>query len=138
GHQHSRLAPADDDVVRRTYRLALVNDPAYARYFGTENVLAEKVTLLNRVNQIYNDDLAIRLMLVNGTEKLNLDTKAKAVEPNGPCGPRSCFPKRSLTSCSYDAIQSNDVALGQLIGAGKYDIGHIALGVAGGGVAGLG
>ena len=43
-----------DLVQRRTYRLALVTDPSYARYFGTENVLAEKVTLMNRVNQIYN------------------------------------------------------------------------------------
>ena len=50
-----------DAVKLRTYRLALITDPTYATYFGTANVLAEKVTLINRVNQVYNDDLAIRL-----------------------------------------------------------------------------
>ena len=69
---------------QRVYRLALITDPSYADYFGTENVLAEKVTLINRVNQIYNDDLAITMRLVNDTDKLNLDTTAKAPEPDGP------------------------------------------------------
>src|SRR5688500_10184795 len=54
-------------VVQRVYRLALTTDPSYADYFGTENVLAEKVTLINRVNQVYNDDLAITMRLVNDT-----------------------------------------------------------------------
>ena len=48
-------------VQRHYYRLALTSDPSYAAYFGTANVLAEKVTLINRVNQIYNDDLATEL-----------------------------------------------------------------------------
>ncbi len=139
-----RLAPAierrakSSDVSKRTYRLALLTDPSYARYFGTENVLAEKVTLINRVNQIYNDDFAIRLMLVNGTEKLNLDTKAKAVKRNGPCGTARCFEPYELETCSGGTLERNGAVLGQLIGAGKYDIGHVALGVNGGGIAGLG
>ena len=80
-----------DAVKLRTYRLALVTDPSYATYFGTDNVLAEKVTLINRVNEVYNDDLAVRLVLINDTDKLNLDTAAKATEPNGPCGGPACF-----------------------------------------------
>ena len=71
-------------VKQRIYRLALVTDPSYADYFGAENVLAEKVTLVNRVDQIYNDDLSIRMVLVNNTDDLNLDTVAKASGPNGP------------------------------------------------------
>ena len=54
-------------------------------------MLAEKVTLINRVNQIYNDDLAVELRLVDGTERLNLDTDAKATGADGPCGAAPCF-----------------------------------------------
>jgi len=56
--------PPAGEVVRRTYRLALLNDPTYAEYWGTENVLAAKVALVTRLNQIYNADLAIRFLLV--------------------------------------------------------------------------
>ncbi|UYM04024.1 M12 family metallo-peptidase [Solicola gregarius] len=138
-----RLAPAPrsraaGEVEMRTYRLALVNDPSYARYFGTENVLAEKTTLINRVNHVYNDDLAIRLVLANGSDKLNLDTMAKATKPNGPCGSQRCFHPVDLETCGGGTLDRNGVVIGQLIGARNYDVGHIALGVSGGGVAGLG
>ena len=86
-----RSTAAGEPVQRHFYRLALTSDPSYAAYFGTDNVLAEKVTLINRVNQIYNDDLATELRLVNGTDKLNLDTDAKATGANGPCGVAPCF-----------------------------------------------
>lgn len=127
------------EVSLRTYRLALVTDPSYATYFGTENVLAEKVTLMNRVNQLYNDDLAVRMVLINDTDKLNLDTAAKATEANGPCGSAPCFPPSTLANgCTGALLNRNRVVLGQLVGASAYDVGHIALGVNGGGVAGLG
>ena len=126
------------EVSLRTFRLALVTDQAYAAYFGSANVLSEKVTLINRVNQIYNDDLGVRMLLVNGTEKLNLDTDAKAIGANGPCGSAGCFTPSDLTSCSGILLNRNRVVLGQLIGASNYDIGHIALGKDGGGLAGIG
>ncbi|RYB90346.1 hypothetical protein EUA06_13325 [Nocardioides glacieisoli] len=126
------------EVSLRTYRLALVTDPSYAAYFGTQNVLAEKVTLMNRVNQIYNDDLAIRMVLIDETDKLNLDTAAKATEANGPCGSAACFTTAQITSCGGSTLNRNRIVLGQLVGASSYDVGHIALGVNGGGVAGLG
>ena len=84
-HLGTSLAEAPGtEVSLRTYRLALVTDPSYAGHFGTQNVLAEKVTLMNRVNHIYNDDLAVRMLLIDDTDKLNLDTAAKATEANGP------------------------------------------------------
>ncbi|WP_210503561.1 M12 family metallo-peptidase [Nocardioides xinjiangensis] len=127
------------EVSLRTYRLALVTDPSYATYFGTENVLAEKVTLMNRVNQIYNDDMAIRMLLIDETDKLNLDTPAKATEPNGPCGAQPCFTVAQFEAgCTGALLNRNRIVLGQLVGASAYDVGHIALGVNGGGVAGLG
>ena len=141
---------ASKRVVQRVYRLALTSDPSYAAYFGTENVLAEKVTLINRVNQIYNDDLAITMRLVNDTDKLNLDTTAKALGPDGPCGAHACFDQvanpsdppadqySQLDFCDIGTLGRNRTVLGQLIGASNYDVGHIGLGVNGGGVAFLG
>ncbi len=131
-------AGAGQSVVARTYRLALISDPSYANYFGTENVLAEKVTLMNRVNQIYNDDLAIELELIDGTDKLNFDTAAKTTEANGPCGASACYTAAQVSTCSGSLLTRNRFVLGQLIGADNYDVGHIALGLNGGGIAGLG
>ena len=132
--------PAQGDaVLRRTFRLALLTDPSYARYFGTENVLAEKVTLMNRVNQIYNDDLAIRLLLIDETDRLNIDSDEKAFGPDGGCGSAGCFtPNQFASGCTGGLLNRNRIALGQLVGASAYDIGHVALGINGGGVAGLG
>ena len=147
GQRRASRAAAGPTVTQRVYRLALLNDPSYAAYFGTENVLAEKVSLMNRVNQVYDDDLATRLVLVDGTDKLNLDTVGKATGPNGPCGAHSCYTQDptsptyvegQLSYCSVGTLQRNQIVLGQLIGASNYDLGHIALGTDGGGVAGLG
>jgi len=126
-------------VQRRTFRLALVTDQSYAAYFGTANVTAEKATLINRVNQVYNDDLAIEMVLVNGTDRLNLDTDAKATGPDGPCGANPCYDQADLDDgCTGTLLDRNEFVLGQIIGADKFDIGHIGLGINGGGIAGLG
>ncbi|MGI5238887.1 M12 family metallo-peptidase [Dactylosporangium sp. CA-139066] len=130
--------PTGPQVTLRTYRLALVTDPSYAAFFGADNVTAAKVTLINRVTQVYEDETAIRLILVNDTDKINLNTPALATEPNGPCGAAACFTTAQLASCGSGTLSRNRIVLGQLIGASNYDIGHIGLGVNGGGVASLG
>ncbi|WP_329100411.1 M12 family metallo-peptidase [Micromonospora sp. NBC_01699] len=131
-------AEAGPTVTLRTYRLALVTDPSYATFFGPENVTAAKVTLVNRVTQVYEDETAIRLVLVDETDRTNLNTAALATEPNGPCGTAACFTPAQIASCGSGTLSRNQIVLGQLIGAGNYDVGHIGLGVNGGGVAGLG
>ncbi len=102
---------------------------------------------MNRVNQLYNDDAAIKMILVNGTDKLNFDTIEKATGPDGPCGAHSCYTldpdspdyvEGQLSYCDVGTLQRNQIVLGQLIGAANYDLGHIALGTNGGGIAGLG
>ena len=137
-------AAAGGPVTQRVYRLALTSDPSYASYFGSANVLSEKVTLINRVNQIYNDDMAIKMVLVDATDSLNLDTRAKATGPNGPCGAHACFDAATpisdsqLAYCDVPGLDRNRTVLGQLVGASNYDVGHLALGVNGGGIAFLG
>ena len=128
--------PPTGDVLR-TYRLALITDPGYATFFGgSANVTAAKVTLMNRVDQVYEDDLSIRMVLVANNDLLNLDTWAQAIGPNGPCGAAACFTQSQVTGCS--STTRARFVIGQIIGASNYDIGHLALGQPGGGVANLG
>lgn len=123
----------------RTYRLALVTDPSYATYFGgSANVTAAKVTLINRVTQVYEDETAIRLMLINNTDALNLDTAAQMTGANGPCGGAACFTTAQAATCGSGTLSRNRIVAGLLAGAGNFDVGHIALGLNGGGIASLG
>ena len=103
-------------------------------------VLAAKTTMINRVNEVYNDDLAIKFTLVPApTPKLNLDTDAEATGPDGPCGASACFTARpARRRAAAPPWTRNNFVLGQLVGADTFDIGHIGLGVNGGGIAGLG
>jgi hypothetical protein len=127
---------ATGDQVR-SYRLALITDPGYATYFGgPANVTAAKVTLINRVDQLYEEDISIRLVLIASNDLLNLDTWADATGPNGPCGAAGCFTQSQVTGCS--SLTRIRIVIGQIIGASNYDIGHLALGQPGGGVANLG
>jgi hypothetical protein len=126
-------------VTLRTYRLALLSDPTYANYFGgPANVTAAKVTLVNRVNQIYEDETAIRMILVGSNDLINLDTPAQMTGPNGPCGSSPCYTPAQATSCGGATLTRTRIVIGQLIGASNYDVGHIGLGNPGGGVASLG
>ncbi|HEX7255672.1 MAG TPA: M12 family metallo-peptidase [Gaiellaceae bacterium] len=121
----------------RTYRLAMITDPGYSAFFGgPANVTAAKVALMNRVNQIYEDDLTIRLQLIASNDLLNLNTWTDAIGPNGPCGAAGCFTQSQVTGCS--GLGRNRIVIGQIVGASNYDIGHLALGQPGGGIANLG
>jgi hypothetical protein len=121
----------------RTYRLAMITDPGYAAFFGgSANVTAAKVALMNRVSQVYEDDLTIRLQLIADNDLLNLDTWDAATAPNGSCGAAACFTQSQVTGCS--STTRARYVIGQIIGASNYDIGHLALGQPGGGVANLG
>jgi hypothetical protein len=133
-------AAASSGGQLRTYRLALVTDPSYAAYFGGNpaSVTAAKVSLMNRVTQVYEDETAIRLVLINGTEALNLDTAAKMTGANGPCGGSACFTTAQAATCGSSTLTRNRVVAGLLAGAGSFDIGHIGLGLNGGGIASLG
>ena len=122
----------------RTYRLALLTDPAYATYFGgPANVTAAKVALINRVTQVYQDETSIKLMLIAGNDALNLSTAAQFSGANGPCSGTACYPTASV-SCSGATLTRTRQVIGLLVGASSFDIGHIAVGAGGGGVASLG
>ena len=123
----------------RIYRLALVTDPGYSNYWGGPgNVTAAKVQLMNRVNMAYENDFSYRLDLIANNNLLNLDTYAQAIGRNGPCGNAACFSLANISSCSSLGVIGPAIARILPGGASAYDIGHLALGAPGGGVAGLG
>lgn len=129
--------PVGDQL--RTYRLALLTDPGYATYFGgAANVTPAKVTLINRVTQLYEDDLSIRMVLIANNDLLNLNTAAQMTTANGPCGGAACFTAAQSTTCGSSTLTRNRQVIGLIVGAGAFDIGHIALGQPGGGIASLG
>ena len=138
----SALRPGPgDDVPLRTYRLALINDQTYANFFGGSDaqVLAAKTALMARVNQIYRQDLGITMTLIPQTDALNLNTDAKAINPGGPCGGPACYTTGQLGGCADSTLTQTTIALGQIVGAHNYDIGHLALGApSGGGLAAAG
>ncbi|MCW2998383.1 MAG: hypothetical protein JWN65_1932 [Solirubrobacterales bacterium] len=128
---------AGEAVRLRTYRLALLSDPTYATAAGGLTTAA-KTVLMNRVNQLYESDFAIRMVLIAGNDALNLDTAALATGANGPCGAEACFTDPQLSWCDVGTLERNRIVTGLLAGARNYDIGHVLLGTNGGGVAGLG
>lgn len=136
------LARAGEDpgaaVQVRTYRLALLSDPSYAAAVApsavTEaesdtQVLAAKQALVDRLNQVYGAELAIRFTLAPGSVNLNLRNAAEATTANGPCGTQPCFSTDQLAAgCTDDLMSRTRNVVGQLLGARNYEIGHLLLG----------
>ena len=96
---------------------------------GRRRRRARKTTLVNRVNQIYDDDLAIALQLVAGNDSLNFSTVGGVHDRR--LHERHLRLGRRLTQ-NHDAINN-------VIGNANYDIGHLVTRARnGGGIAGLG
>jgi hypothetical protein len=114
--QHSKVV----EII--TYRIAISTTAEYSTFHGgtKESSLAALVTMLNRVNEVYQRDLAITLELVaNNDSIIFIDAET---DP--------------FTNTDED-IDLNVEVVNSAIGADNYDIGHI-VGTGGGGIAGLG
>ena len=109
----------------RTYRLACATSMQYSLYHSAgvptvPEVMAALVTMVNRVSGIYENELAIRMVLVANNDQI-------IATPTNP-GPYTDTP---------GDIELNPAYCDQKIGAANYDIGHVVT-VGSGGVAGLG
>jgi hypothetical protein len=112
-------------VSLRTYRLALACTAEYAQYFGgtIPNVMASFVTAVNRLNVVFERELAIRLVLVaNNDQIVFLDPDTDPYN----------------NSNLNQMLGQNQTALNNIIGVDNYDIGHVFSTNSGGGIAGLG
>lgn len=136
------FAPAAPEVTSgtqlRTYRMALAATNEYAVAVGTNTVagaLAAQVLIMNRVNGVYERDLAIRMVIVGNN---NLIVYAGNNLTCGPGSNEACTTANDpYTNSSGSAmLPENQTKVDAVIGSANYDIGHV-FSTGGGGVATL-
>ena len=113
-----KSAPTGDQI--RTYRLALSTTGEYSQKFGGNKaaVLEEMLTLINRINQILLNDLAIQFELVDSQNVIYTDAASDPFTNND----------------AASDIETNQSTLDAVLGSANYDIGHL-LSTNGGGLA---
>lgn len=117
-------APAGSGPTLYTYRLACAATGEYTAFHGgTVGLgLAAVVTTINRVDGIYETELAIRLILVANNNLLIYTNAGSDPYSNGSPG---------------TLLDQNQNNLDAVIGNANYDVGHV-FGTGGGGLAALG
>jgi len=115
------------DCLFRSYRLAIATTGEYSNFFGAFNagqsalVLSQVVTAVNRINEVYETDLTVRLILIANTNAIFY------YDPAGdPYSGAACV-----------QLGQNQTTITNVIGSANYDIGHV-FSVGSGGCAGLG
>lgn len=108
----------------RTYRMALAATAEYTIFHGgtVAGALAAEVTTMNRVNGVYERDMAITMSIVANNNLLIYTNTGTDPYTNGNAGAM---------------IGQNQTNVDNVIGSGNYDIGHV-FGTNSGGLAGLG
>ncbi|NJL76385.1 MAG: hypothetical protein HC892_16560 [Saprospiraceae bacterium] len=115
------------DCQLRTYRLAVATTGEYSNYFGATSaeqsnlVFNEVNTAINRVNEVYERDLGVRLVLIANTNSV--------FYYNAATDPYDNFSGSTM-------LGQNQTTLDNVIGTNNYDIGHV-FSTGGGGIATL-
>ena len=106
----------------RTYRLAMAATGEYTTFYGgtVDGALGGIVTTMNRVNGIYEREVAVRMVLVANNDLI--------IYTNAGTDP--------YANTSGD-LNANQTTIDTVIGSANYDVGHL-VGTGGGGVAQLG
>ena len=119
-------------VTLRTYRLAVAATNEYAVAFGGNTVagtLASQVVVMNRVNGIFEREIAVRMIIVNNNNLLlyagdNLSCGGACTAANDPY----------TNNSGRTMLTENQAKVDAVIGTANYDIGHV-FSTLGGGVA---
>lgn len=112
------------DCSKRTYRIAIAATGEYTAFHGGTIALAQaaQVTTMNRVNGVYERELAVRMNIVANNNLLIYTNASTDPYTNGTPG---------------TMITQNQNNVTAVIGSANYDIGHV-FGTNSGGLAGLG
>lgn len=113
----------------RTYRLAMAANYEYTQFHSgplpalpsKAAALAAIVVTMNRVNGIYERDVAVNMVLIDNEEMIIFDTPADPY----------------VNEDGLQMLAANPGVLDAAIGSANYDIGHV-FSTGGGGIAGLG
>ena len=116
--------PGQSGDVLRTYRAAIAVTGEYTNFHGgtVQDAMAAINTTLNRVNQVYEREASIRLILIDNNDELVYTNSSSDPYSNGNAG------------AMIDQNQNN---IDDVIGNSNYDIGHV-FGTNSGGLASLG
>jgi hypothetical protein len=119
----------------RTYRLALASTNEYTVAVGGNTILgalAAKVLIMNRVNGVYERDVAIRMVMIANNDVITY------AGDNLSCGGVACTSANDpyTNSNGSTMLGQNTTNLNAVITAANYDIGHV-FSTGGGGVATL-
>lgn len=101
-------ARAGEDL--KTYDIAIAATGEYTKYHGGSKTtaLSAITTTINRMNEIYQRDLSIKLRLVSGVTTIYTDA---ATDP--------------YSSSTSTMLKENQTALDNMIGNENYDVGHV-------------
>ncbi len=116
----------------RTYRLALAATNEYAVAVGSNTIagtLAAQVVVMNRVNGVYECELAIRMVVIANNNLL-------IYSADQMCAGVACTPGNDpyTNTDGIAMLAQNNTNTNTVIGAANYDIGHV-FSTGGGGVA---
>jgi hypothetical protein len=116
-------AQAPHGTQLRTYRLAMAATGEYTAFYGgtVPGAMNGIVTTMNRVNGLYERDVAVRMTLVANNDLI--------VYTNGATDPYT-------NNNGFTMLNQNQANLDAVIGSANYDIGHV-FSTGGGGVAAL-
>ncbi len=124
-----RAMPAEPDAANRsgptlrTYRLAVAATGEYTSIFGGATAAQNNiVSVINRINLIYETEVSVRFTLVANNLSL--------VYTNASTDPYT-------NSVNATMLDENEGTIPSVIGLNNFDIGHV-FGTAGGGIASLG
>jgi len=99
--------PAQD---LKTYRLAIAGTAEYTSHLGGQaSALATTITTINRINQLYQKEIGIKLQLVTGAELLYTDASTDPYSNN-----------------DADALLDENMAnMDANVGVANFDLGHV-------------
>ncbi len=98
-------------ATKRTYRLAVAATASFCSFYGgATQAQAGIVTLVNRINQVWENEFALRMNLV--ANNINLMFTNAATQP---------YTDGDLSSM----LNENQTTITSMIGSANYDVGHV-------------